>query len=100
MDIRSLQAVRGRRQGLGTWLGGSEGRNGDHDDHAGLIKTMGLGDRLTVLFTATVMEEDCDGLCWLYLMNVEKAHPDTGRHHRADEHEHLSAVTADAWRSV
>jgi putative selenium metabolism hydrolase len=45
--------------------------------HAGkLIKALGLNDQFTVLFTATVMEEDCDGLCWQYLLNVEKLKPE------------------------
>jgi len=45
--------------------------------HAGkLIQELGLNDQFTVLFTATVMEEDCDGLCWQYLLNVEKLKPE------------------------
>ncbi len=45
--------------------------------HAGrLIKELGLNDQFTILFTATVMEEDCDGLCWQYLLNVEKLKPE------------------------
>ncbi len=36
---------------------------------AGLIlKELGLGASLTLLCTGTVMEEDCDGLCWKYLI--------------------------------
>ena len=45
--------------------------------HAGtLIQELGLNDQFTVLFTATVMEEDCDGLCWQYLLDVEKLRPE------------------------
>src|SRR5208283_6104394 len=45
--------------------------------HAGrIIKELGLNDRFTIYFTATVMEEDCDGLCWQYLLNVEKLKPE------------------------
>jgi putative selenium metabolism hydrolase len=45
--------------------------------HAGrIIKELGLNNQFTVLFTATVMEEDCDGLCWQYLLNVEKLKPE------------------------
>ena len=45
--------------------------------HAGkLVKELGLNDQFTLLFTATVMEEDCDGLCWQYLINEEKIHPE------------------------
>jgi putative selenium metabolism hydrolase len=42
---------------------------------ARLIKEYGLGKELTVLFTGTVMEEDCDGLCWLHLIQEEKVRP-------------------------
>jgi putative selenium metabolism hydrolase len=45
--------------------------------HAGrLIKELGLNDQFTIYFTGTVMEEDCDGLCWQYLLNVEKLKPE------------------------
>src|ERR1017187_400238 len=45
--------------------------------HAGrLIKELGLNDQFTIYSTATVMEEDCDGLCWQYLLNVEKLKPE------------------------
>jgi putative selenium metabolism hydrolase len=43
---------------------------------ARLIKEFCLGKDLTVLFTGTVMEEDCDGLCWLHLIREEKIHPE------------------------
>ena len=32
-----------------------------------ILRELGLGDRVTLLCTGTVMEEDCDGLCWKYL---------------------------------
>lgn len=41
-----------------------------------IIKEMGLGNDLTVYFTGTVMEEDCDGLCWKYLVEEEKLRPE------------------------
>jgi putative selenium metabolism hydrolase len=45
--------------------------------HAGrIIKELGLNDQFTIYFTGTVMEEDCDGLCWQYLLNVEKLKPE------------------------
>ena len=45
--------------------------------HAGkLIKEFGLGGEFTIYFTATVMEEDCDGLCWQYLIAEEKLRPE------------------------
>jgi putative selenium metabolism hydrolase len=43
---------------------------------ARLIKELGLGKDLTVLFTGTVMEEDCDGLCWLHLIREEHIVPE------------------------
>lgn len=43
---------------------------------AKMIKEMELNDQLTVLFTGTVMEEDCDGLCWQYLINEENIKPE------------------------
>jgi putative selenium metabolism hydrolase len=45
--------------------------------HAGkLIKELGLNDQCTIYFTGTVMEEDCDGLCWQYLLAEEKLKPE------------------------
>src|ERR1035441_6627225 len=41
-----------------------------------IIKEMGLNDQFTIYFTGTVMEEDCDGLCWQYLLDEEKLKPE------------------------
>jgi putative selenium metabolism hydrolase len=41
-----------------------------------IIKELRLEDKVTVLFTGTVMEEDCDGLCWLYLIQEENVRPE------------------------
>lgn len=41
-----------------------------------IIKEIGIPDDLTLLVTGTVMEEDCDGLCWKYLVEEEKIKPD------------------------
>lgn len=35
-----------------------------------------LSDKYTVLVTATVQEEDCDGLCWQYIINEDKIRPE------------------------
>ena len=43
---------------------------------AKIIKEMGLNDQFTIYFTGTVMEEDCDGLCWKYIINEEKIRPE------------------------
>ena len=41
-----------------------------------LIKELGLENDYTLLVTGTVMEEDCDGLCWQYLIREENVRPD------------------------
>jgi putative selenium metabolism hydrolase len=41
-----------------------------------IIQELGLNDQFTILFTGTVMEEDCDGLCWTYLIKEEKLRPE------------------------
>ena len=41
-----------------------------------ILKEIGLPDDVTLYVTATVMEEDCDGLCWKYLIEEEKLKPD------------------------
>lgn len=44
---------------------------------AKIMKDLGLlGDEFTLLLTCTVMEEDCDGLCWQYIINEEKIRPE------------------------
>ena len=43
---------------------------------AKIIKELGLNDQFTIYFTGTVMEEDCDGLCWQYLLKEEKLKPE------------------------
>lgn len=35
-----------------------------------------LTDKYTVLVTGTVQEEDCDGLCWQYIINEDKVRPE------------------------
>jgi len=41
-----------------------------------IIKELGLNKDYTIYFTGTVMEEDCDGLCWQYIINEEKIIPE------------------------
>ena len=44
---------------------------------AKIMKDSGLlNDRYTVLVTATVQEEDCDGLCWQYIINESGVRPE------------------------
>lgn len=41
-----------------------------------LIKRRGIPDNVTLYVTATVQEEDCDGLCWQYIANEDGIRPD------------------------
>jgi len=41
-----------------------------------ILKELGLEGDVSVLFTGTVMEEDCDGLCWKYIIEEEKIRPE------------------------
>ncbi len=44
---------------------------------AKIMKDLGLlSDQYTVLVTGTVQEEDCDGLCWQYIVNEDKVKPE------------------------
>ena len=41
-----------------------------------IIKDLGLEGDYTLLVTGTVQEEDCDGLCWQYIVEESKIKPD------------------------
>ncbi len=41
-----------------------------------ILKELGFDKNLTFLVVGSVMEEDCDGLCWKYLVEEEKLRPD------------------------
>jgi putative selenium metabolism hydrolase len=41
-----------------------------------ILKELNYDGEYTIYFTFTVMEEDCDGLCWIYLIEEEKIKPD------------------------
>lgn len=41
-----------------------------------MLKELGYSGEYTVYFTFTVMEEDCDGMCWKYLIEEENFKPD------------------------
>lgn len=43
---------------------------------ARILRELGFDKDLTVLFVGSVMEEDCDGLCWKYIIEEEKMRPD------------------------
>jgi len=45
--------------------------------HGGrLIKQLGLEGDYTLYVVGSVQEEDCDGLCWQYIINEDKLRPD------------------------
>ncbi len=41
-----------------------------------ILNEIGIPEDVTLLVTGTVMEEDCDGLCWKYIVEEEKIKPD------------------------
>ncbi|SKA97699.1 putative selenium metabolism hydrolase [Caloramator quimbayensis] len=41
-----------------------------------IIKDLDLLDDYTLIVTGTVQEEDCDGLCWQYIINEDKIRPE------------------------
>jgi putative selenium metabolism hydrolase len=41
-----------------------------------IIKDLGLEGDYTLLVTGTVQEEDCDGLCWQYIINESNIRPE------------------------
>jgi len=43
---------------------------------ARMLTEMKYNGEYSIYFTFTVMEEDCDGMCWLYLIEKEKLVPD------------------------
>ncbi len=47
-------------------------------------------DGVQLWVTGTVMEEDCDGLCWQYILQEKVLKPDVVVDHRADESRRLS----------
>ena len=41
-----------------------------------ILKELGYGGEYSIYFTFTVMEEDCDGMCWKYMIEEEGFKPD------------------------
>jgi len=41
-----------------------------------IIKELGLEDDYTLYVVGSVQEEDCDGLCWQYIINEDQLRPD------------------------
>lgn len=73
-DPFSGQIADGRVYGLGSndQLGGAACMIAS----ARMLKELGYDGDFTIYYTFTVMEEDCDGLCWLYLIGEEGLRPD------------------------
>jgi putative selenium metabolism hydrolase len=42
---------------------------------ARIIHDLGVPENMTVYFVGSVMEEDCDGLCWKYIIEEDKLRP-------------------------
>jgi len=42
-----------------------------------ILRDIGFDKDVTVYFTATVFEEDCEGLCWRYIIEEDGIRPDT-----------------------
>ena len=68
----------------GNWSSEFGGR-GTSDEEGGMasmvyagkiIKDLGLEDEYTLLVTGTVQEEDCDGLCWQYIIEQSGIRPE------------------------
>jgi putative selenium metabolism hydrolase len=41
-----------------------------------ILKELGFNKDLTIYFVGSVIEEDCDGLCWKYIVEEDKIKPD------------------------
>ena len=41
-----------------------------------IIKDLNMQDDYTLIITGTLQEEDCDGLCWQYMINEDKIQPE------------------------
>ncbi|WP_425806877.1 YgeY family selenium metabolism-linked hydrolase [Desulfitobacterium sp. Sab5] len=41
-----------------------------------IIKELGLVDDYTLIVVGSVQEEDCDGLCWQYILNEDRLQPE------------------------
>jgi putative selenium metabolism hydrolase len=41
-----------------------------------MLKELGFNEDLTIYFVGSVIEEDCDGLCWKYIVEEDKIRPD------------------------
>jgi len=78
-SLWSMDPFDGRVEGGKVWGRGAADQKGGLASMilAGrIVKELGLAGDVTLLCTATVMEEDCDGLCWRHLIEEEGIRPD------------------------
>ncbi len=72
-----------------------------------ILKEMGFDKDLTIYFVGSVIEEDCDGLCWKYIIEEDKIKPDfvisteptnlnisRGQRGRMEMHVHFYGISA------
>lgn len=72
-----------------------------------ILKELGFDRDLTIYFVGSVIEEDCDGLCWKYIVEEDKLRPDfvisteptnlniyRGQRGRMEMHVHFYGVSA------
>ncbi len=78
-DLWDFEPFEGRVENGKVWGRGTADQKGGMASMllaAKIIKEFQLEQKFTLYFTGTVMEEDCDGLCWNYLINEENIRPD------------------------
>lgn len=78
-DLWDFDPFEGRIEDGKVWGRGSSDQEGGMASMvyaAKIIKELDINNEFTILFTGTVIEEDCDGLCWQYLIKEEGIKPE------------------------
>lgn len=78
-DLWSFDPLEARIKDGRVWGRGAADQKGGMASmvYAGkIIKELGLAKNATIYMVGSVMEEDCDGLCWNYLIKEEGLKPD------------------------
>lgn len=78
-DLWEVDPYKGKEEGDVIWgRGGSDQKGGMASMvyAAKIIKDLGLEDDYTLVVVGSVQEEDCDGLCWQYIINEDKLRPE------------------------
>lgn len=79
ISLWEVDPYKGKEEGDVIWgRGGSDQEGGMAAMvYAGkIIKDLGLEDEYTLVVVGSVQEEDCDGLCWQYIINEGKLKPE------------------------